>query len=138
MITPTQAMYLSHKCLSLQNAVLDTCLEDRIEEIYQLTLIESCAHEDIRPRHLKRGMTLIQEAQYFMIKRIIEQTSKTNHPNFCRYFSTQKSIYAAYALVNPCADEDRDQIAALLDTHGPDMWEISRWEYSTLMEYHSS
>lgn len=68
-----------------------------VDRVLDLTLEESKQYDKFRGPSISRGISVITEAKYFAVKRVVGYLQGESAPSAKYYFSMQKSCYAAYA-----------------------------------------
>ena len=87
--------------------------EKYADELYKLSLKESKQHDNIRAGHIKRGITISEEARFFALSRLLEAVYNLDSKiklSIKDYNHVQKSVFMAYAL----AEEFEDKIKAII------------------------
>lgn len=97
-----------------------------------ITLEESKNHDRFRGNN-KRGMSILNEAKYFAIKRLWECFSEQYIPEVADFICIQKSCFYAYSIVKNIRFKSTWDKLALKNTFIDDMRLIASWDYCDLI-----
>jgi hypothetical protein len=98
----------------------------------ELSLKESKSHDNFRGDSISRGISILTEAKYFVIKRVFEYASGTNPPKAEDYFSIQTSCFACVALAH--SPDCAEYTAKWLRENSELIAEIVSWDYCDLIQ----
>lgn len=102
-------------------------------KLFAITYQESKDHDRFRGREIRRGMTIIDEARYFALKRVAEfAIDDQEMPNPANYFHLQQSVYAAYALCND--GSTGEAVRDWASSERVKLAELLTWDYVEMIE----
>ena len=101
---------------------LDNCSISKYgDQLLSICKEESKQHDRFRSDSIGRGITVLEEAKYFALKRLLESLYTDYVPDLDSYHHMQKSVFMAYSVANEFASilkesvskEDADYILSL-------------------------
>lgn len=101
------------------------------QKLLELTLEESKQHDRFRGDSIRRGISVLNEARYFAVKRVIEYVDSERGLDASEFFSMQRSCFAVFAIATN--KRFKEVLPKWLEKHGAEAREIATWDYCELI-----
>jgi hypothetical protein len=101
------------------------------KNMLEVCLEESKRHDRFRSDGIFRGLTVLEEAKYFAIKRLWEYRNGQEHLKIEHYLMTQKSCFNAACIMT--SDRFKEAREKILKLRSEDMETIALWDYCDLI-----